>query len=89
MPKKRRKLNKELESEISSAAKKVELISAQINDIQEEEIQGEYRTAFDPIRNAYVLLATLYKSEGFTPQTESLNLSYKGLLEKFEQEYEI
>ena len=60
MAKKRRKLSKELEGEISKACKKVELITAIINDIQEEDIQTEYRTAFDPVRNTYLLLTTLY-----------------------------
>ena len=34
MPKKRRKLSRELESKISRAEKKVELITAQINETQ-------------------------------------------------------
>ena len=89
MAKKRRKLSKELESDIAQAAKKVELITAQINDIHEEDIQNEYRIAFDPVRNSYLLLATLYKAEGTTNQTEELNKSYKSLLIKFEEEYEI
>ena len=89
MAKKRRKLSKELESDIAQAAKQVELITAQINDINEEDIQNEYRLAFDPIRNSYLLLATLYKTEGTTNQTEELNKTYKSLLIKFEEEYEI
>ncbi len=89
MPKKRRKLNLELESEISQAFKKVELITAQINDIQEDDILSEYRLAFDPVRNTFLLLKTLYDSEGFTPQTEQLLATYKSLLMKFEAEYEI
>ena len=89
MAKKRRKLSKELESDIAKAAKQVELITAQINDIYEEDIQNEYRLAFDPIKNSYLLLATLYKTEGITNQTEELNKTYKSLLIKFEEEYEI
>ena len=45
MPKKRRKLSKELELEMSIALKKVELILAKINDIRDDDIQGEYRLA--------------------------------------------
>ena len=89
MPTKRRKLNKELESMIAQAAKKVELITAIINDIQEEDIQSEYRTAFDPVRNTYLLLATLYKTEGFTDQTNELSNNYDILLNHIENEYEI
>ena len=89
MPKKRRKLSKELESEIAKACKKVELITAIINDIQEEDIQNEFRTAFDSVRNTYLLLTTLYDSRGITAETEELYSNYKKLLLKFEEEYEI
>ena len=89
MPKKRRKLSKELEGEISIAFKKVELITAIINDIQEEDIQNEFRTAFDSVRNTYLLLTTLYDSRGITEETEDLLKNYKILLQKFEEEYEI
>ena len=89
MPKKRRKLSKELESEISKASKKVELITAIINDIQAEDIQSEFRTAFESVRNTYLLLTTLYDSRGLTEETEGLLSSYKELLETFENEYEI
>ena len=89
MPKKRRKLSKELEAEISKASKKVELISAIINDIQEEDIQKEFQTAFDPVKNTYLLLTTLYDSRGITDETQQLSETYKNLLSKFEGEYEI
>ena len=86
MPKKRRKLNRELESEISQAFKKVELITAQINDIQEDDILSEYRLAFDPVRNTFLLLKTLYDSEGVTPQSEQILATNKSLQIKFEAE---
>ncbi len=89
MPKKRRKLSKELELEISKACKKVELITAIINDIQEEDIQNEFRTAFESVRNTYLLLTTLYDSRGLTDETEELCSKYKQLLLQFEEEYEI
>ena len=89
MPKKRRKLSRDLELEISKAAKKVELITAKINDIQEDEILNEYRLAFEPVRNTYLLLSTLYTTEGLTPQTQELHENYKVLLNIFEDEYEI
>ena len=89
MPKKRRKLSKELELVISQAAMKVELITAKINDIQEDDIQTEFRTAFDPVRNTYLLLATLYKTEGLTNQTQELSSNYRILLSHFENEYEV
>tara|TARA_Y100001968_G_C19150574_1_gene615960 strand:- start:245 stop:514 length:270 start_codon:yes stop_codon:yes gene_type:complete len=89
MPKKRRKLSKELESKISSAAKAVELITAQINDIDEEEILLEYKKAFDPIKYSYTYLATLYKSDGITEQSSKALVEYENLLKNFKNEYEI
>ena len=89
MPKKRRKLSRELELEISTANKKVELITAIINDIQEEDILNEYRIAFEPVRNTFLLLSTLYISEGFTSQTQQLLIDYKKLLTNFENDFEI
>ena len=89
MPKKRRKLSRDLESEISKASKKVELITAKINDIKEEEILTDYRLAFEPVRNTFLLLSTLYISEGFTNQTQDLLKIYKELLKEFEEEFEI
>ena len=89
MPKKRRKLSKEMELEISKASKKVELVTAIINDIQEEEIQNEFRTAFDTVRNTYLLLTTLYDSRGLTDETQELLINYKKYLMEFENEYEI
>ncbi len=89
MAKKRRKLNKELELEISLASKKVELISAKINDIQEEDILAEYNAAFEPVKNTYLLLAALYDTEGYTNQTSDLILNYYKFLKEFEEGYEI
>ncbi len=87
--KKRRKLSPELESEIAAAKRKVELITAIINDIDDEEIQGEYRTAFNPIKYAYTYVSTLYDSEGLTEGTQKGIEDYKANLNKFEDEYEI
>ena len=89
MPKKRRKLSKDLELEISKATKKVELISAIINDIQEEDTQTEYRDAFLPAKNSFLLLVGLYETEGFTDITKNLIIQYKEQLIEFESEYEI
>ena len=89
MAKKRRKLSKDLELEISKAAKKVELVTAIINDIQEDDIQTEFRSAFDSVRNTYLLLTTLYDSRGLTDETEELLVNYKKYLIQFENEYEI
>ena len=89
MAKKRRRLNKDMEGDISSAKRKVELITAIINDIDDEVIQNEYKQEFDKIRYALTFLSTLYDSEGFNESTENALNHYKALLLKFENEYEI
>ncbi len=89
MPKRRRKLSPELEKKISLAKKKQELIMAIINDIEEEEIQGEYRSAFDPVRLALAYLSELYDSEGFNLKSEQAWNSYTESIKSFESEYEI
>ena len=68
MPKRRRKLSPELEKHISLAKKQIELITAIIHDIDEEDIQEEYKAAFLPVMGR--LLAKLIPLlEGKTPKT--------------------
>ena len=89
MPKKRRKLNKEMEAEMAAAKRKIELVGALINDIRDEDIQGEYLGAFTQIRSAVVNLIAKYTTDGFCEETEGLLAPYKGLIEQFEEEYEL
>ena len=89
MPRKRRKLNPELESHISDAQRKVELITAIINDIEDEEIQLEYKSAFDQVKLTFIALFNGYKLTGYTEETASLYSIYKKLIDSFESEYEI
>ncbi len=89
MPRKRRKLNPELERKISEYKRKVELVTAIINDIEEEDIQKEYRAAFEPVKNSYILLDHLYKIEGQTEASLAASESYAKFLTDFEGEYEI
>ncbi len=89
MPKRRSKLSPELEKQISLAKKKEEFIMAIINDIEEEDIQGEYRTAFDAVRLSLAYLSELYDAEGFNVNTENAFTSYKDSINNFEEEYEI
>ena len=77
MPKKRRKLNKEMEADMATAKRKIELISALINDIRDEEIQGEYLEAFGQVRSAVVNLVAKYTTDGFCEETEGLLALYK------------
>ena len=89
MPKKRRKLNKEMEADMAAAKRKIELISALINDIRDEDIQGEYLAAFGQVRSAVVNLVAKYTTDGFCEETEGLLALYKGLIDQFEADYEL
>ncbi len=89
MPKKRRKLNKQMEADMATAKRKIELISALINDIRDEEIQGEYLEAFGQVRSAFVNLVAKYTTEGFCEETEGLLALYEGLIDQFEADYEL
>ena len=84
MPKKRRKLNKEMEADMAAAKRKIELISALINDIRDEDIQGEYLEAFGQVRSAVVNLVAKYTTDGFCEETEGLLALYRGLIDQFE-----
>ena len=89
MPKKRRKLNKEMEADMAAAKRKIELISALINDIRDDDIQGEYLEAFGQVRSAVVNLVAKYTTDGFCEETEGLLALYKGLIDQFEADYEL
>jgi len=89
MAKKRRKLNKDMEAEISSAQKRVELIIAIINDIYEEDIQSDYRNSFQPVITTLGQLIALYDMEGYNESTIELNTKYNSLITSFENEYEV
>lgn len=89
MPKKRRKLNKEMEADMAAAKRKIELITALINDIRDEDIQGEYQEAFGQVRSAVVNLVAKYTTDGFCEETEGLLALYKGLIDQFEADYEL
>ena len=53
MAKKRRKLNKDFERKIYSSRKNVELVLAKIYDIDDEDIQKEYMSAFNNVVYLY------------------------------------
>ena len=89
MAKKRRKLSPELEKNISLAKKQIELITAIIHDIDEEEIQEEYKSAFLPVMSSYMTLDQMYKDVGFNEETNNLYENYLSTLDKFKNEYEI
>ena len=89
MAKRRRKLSPELEKKISLAKKQIELITAIIHDIDEEDIQEEYKSAFLPVMSAYMSLDQMYKEVGFNEDTTNLHEQYLINLDKFQNEYEL
>ena len=89
MAKKRRKLNKDFEKKIYSSKKNVELVLAKIFDIDDEEIQKEYVTAFNEVVYLYDQLNENYENEGFNDKSEELLNNYKVALNLFESEFEI
>ena len=89
MARKRRKLSKDMEAEIKAAEKKVEFVSAMIRDIREEDVQNEYAEAFAQVHAACTHLSALYVTDGVTEESEGTLALYKGLLSRFEEEYEL
>ena len=89
MAKKRRKLNKDFERKIYSSKKNVELVLAKIYDIDDEDIQKEYISAFNRVVKLYDELNTDYEQLGFNENSEELLFSYKNALNLFESEFEI
>mgnify|MGYP001373540925 FL=1 len=89
MPKKRRKLSKEHEKSISIALKEIELILAKINDINDDDIRGEYAISFAPVKLTLDKIRLDYTNIGFNEDSVKMYASYLSLLNKFKQEYEI
>ena len=89
MTKKRRKLNKDFEKKIYSSKKNVELVLAKIYDIDDEDIQKEYMSAFNGVVNLYDELKEDYDQIGFNDNSEDLLANYKNAFNLFEAEFEI
>ena len=89
MPKKRRKLNKDFEKKIYTSKKNVELVLAKIYDIDDEDIQNEYMSAFNEVVNTYNQLKNDYELIGFNDNSENLIDNYKKAFSLFESEFEI
>ena len=89
MAKKRRKLNKDFEKKIYSSKKNVELVLAKIYDIDDEDIQKEYMTAFNEVVNLYDQLNEDYEQKGFNDKSDELLQNYKIAFNLFESEFEI
>jgi len=89
MAKKRRKLNKDFEKIIHSSKKNVELVLAKIYDIDDEDIQKEYISAFNKVVFLYDELKNDYEQLGFNDNSEELFARYKDAFNLFELEFEI
>ena len=89
MPKKRRKLNKDFEKKIYSSKKNVELVLAKIYDIDDEDIQKEYMSAFNEVVHLYDELRACYEENGFNDDSDQLLANYKNAFNLFESEFEI
>ena len=89
MAKKRRKLNKDFEKKIYSSKKNVELVLAKIHDINDEDIQKEYMSAFNEVVYLYDELKDNYQKKGFDDDSEDLFVNYKNAFNLFESEFEI
>ena len=89
MAKKRRKLNKDFEKRIYSSKKNVELVLAKIHDIDDEDIQKEYISAFNGVLSFYDELKEDYEQQGYNVNSDELLRNYKNALNTFESEFEI
>ena len=89
MAKKRRKLNKDFEKKIYSSKKNVELVMAKIYDIDDEDIQKEYMSAFKIVVYLYDELNNDYEQLGFNENSEGLLKKYIKAYNLFEKEFEI
>ena len=89
MAKKKRKLNKDFEKKIYSSKKNVELVLAKIYDIDDEDIQKEYMSAFNRIVYLYDELNEDYEQKGFNDNSEEMFMNYKNAFNLFESEFEI
>ena len=85
MAKRRRKLSPDLEKKISLAKKQIELITAIIHDIDEDDIQEEYKSAFLPVMSAYMSLDQMYIEVGLNEDTNNLHQLYLSNLRKFKE----
>ncbi len=89
MGKKRRKLSKDFEKKIYSSKKNVELVLAKIYDIDDEDIQKEYMSAFKEVVYLYDDLKEDYENQGFNDNSEELLSKYNNAFNVFESEFEI
>ena len=69
--------------------KNVELVLAKIYDIDDEDIQKEYMSAFNKVVFLYDQIKEDYERQGFSDNSEELLTNYKNAFNLFESEFEI
>ena len=69
--------------------KNVELVLAKIYDIDDEDIQKEYISAFNRVVCIYDELKEDYGQQGFNDTSDVLLSNYKNAFNLFESEFEI
>ena len=69
--------------------KNVELVLAKIYDIDDEDIQKEYMSAFNGVVYLYDELKIDYEQKGFNDNSEEFLTNYKNAFNLFESEFEI
>ncbi|WP_269622972.1 hypothetical protein [Prochlorococcus marinus] len=89
MPKRRRKLSKSYESLITKSLKDIELITAKIHDIDDDDIRLEYAIAFSTVKKLLDQIHIKYKEIGYDTDSDDLFTTYLNSLESFKSEYEI
>ena len=67
----------------------VELVLAKIYDIDDEDIQKEYMSAFNKVVYLYDELKEDYERQGYSDNSEELLSSYKNAFNLFESEFDI
>ena len=83
----RRKLNKDYEKLIGATKKEVELITAKIRDIYDDDIREEYARAFFSVKSRQSELDSAYIKVGYDDRSEELLKLYKDTLSAFHSEY--
>ena len=89
MTKKRRKLIIDFERKIYSSKKNVELVLAKIYDIDDEDIQKEYMSAFNNVVSLFDVLNENYEQLRFNDNSEEILKNYINAFNHFESEFEI
>ena len=65
------------------------MVLAKIYDIDDEDIQKEYMSAFNRVVNSYDVLKEDYENQGFNDNSELFLTDYKNSFNLFEKEFEI